>query len=310
MPMLSRKTAITAKIENAYATDAVPTGAANAILVSDVNLTPMDMKMVDRNLLRAYFGNNEQLPTEIFSKVSFSCEIAGAGAAGTAPAWGPLLRACGMAETITAGTKVEYKPVSSAFEAVSIYVNKDGVLHKLTGARGSVKLGFAVNGRPTFNFEFVGIFNPVTDAAMPALTLSGWQKPLPVNRSNTPTFTLHGYAAKMQSLDIDLANAISPRSLINGTDEVPVTDRNSKGSISMEAVSVATKDWWTSIKNVTTGALQLIHGTAAGNKVQIDAPATQILSPQYGDLNGVVMLNADLAFMPVSGNDEIVITAL
>lgn len=310
MGLFKRKAVLTAKIETTYGTDANPTEAVNAILVSDLTVDPMDMKTVSRDLLRQYFGNSEQLPTEIFSKASFSVEIAGSGTAGTVPAWGTLLRACGMSETVTAGTKVEYKPVSAAMESASLYVNVDGVLHKLTGARGSVKFGFSVNGRPQFNFEFVGIFNPVTDAVAGAVTLSAWKTPLAVNRTNTPTFTLHGYAAKLQSVDFDLANSLQPRSLINGTDEVPITDRKPAGNISMEAVKVADKDWWTSIKNVMTGTLQLIHGTVAGNKVQIDAPKVQIINPKYGDSNGIVMLNAGLVFNPNAGNDELVITAL
>ncbi len=310
MALLKRKATILAKIETVYGTDPVPTGAANAILVSDITATPMDMTTVDRDLIRTFLGNSEKLPAQIFSKLSFVCEIAGSGAAGMVPLWGVLLRACGMGETITASTKVEYKPISSAFESVTLYFNLDGVLHKLTGARGSVKLGFANNGRPVFNFDFVGIFNAVADAAAPTVTLTAWQKPLAVNRTNTPTFTLHSYAAKLQSLDIDLANAIQPRSLPNGTDEVLITDRKPAGSISMEAVTVATKDWWTSIKNIVTAPLQLIHGTTAGNKVQIDAPLVQLISPQYGDSQGIAMLNASLVLAPSSGNDELVITAL
>lgn len=310
MALNKRKAALLGKVESTYGVDPVPTDAANAILVSDLTVTPMDMKTVSRDLLRAYFGNSEQLPTEIFSKLSFSVEIAGSGTAGTVPLWGVLLRGCGFSENTTPGTKVEYRTISSSQESVTLYCNLDGVLHKLTGARGTLKMSFAVNARPMFNFDFIGCFNPVTDATLPALTLSGWQKPLPVNRANTPTFSLHGYLAKLQSLDIDVANSLVPGALVNGTDEVPINDRQSTGSISMEAVRVADKDWWTTIKNVQTGALQLIHGVSAGNKVQIDAPATQIYNPQYGELNNKLMLNGTLGFMPVSGNDELVITAL
>ena len=74
---------------------------------------------------------------------------------------------------------------------------------------------------------------------------------------------------------------------------------------------MATKDWWTSIKNVTTGALALVHGTTAGNKVQIDAPNVQLITPQYQDQDGIAMLQCGLVFAPgASGNDEIKITAL
>ena len=64
--------------------------------------------------IRAYFGNSEQLPAGIHSELDFEVELAGSGAAGTAPAWGPLIRACGMSETITAATDVKYAPVEWA----------------------------------------------------------------------------------------------------------------------------------------------------------------------------------------------------
>lgn len=312
MPLLMRKRAILAKIETTYGTDATPSGAADAILLrGDPTITPMDMRTVDRELLRTFFGNSEKLPTSTFVKADFSVELAGSGTAGTAPAWGTLLRGCGMAQLITAGTKVEYKPVSSAQEALSIYFNVDGVLHKMTGARGSVKPGFAVDGLPLLNFSFMGLYSPVTDAALPALTLTNWRKPLPVNASNTPTFTLHGYAAKLLSLDIDLANEVNDIALLNDTRRVDLSDRQSTGKVVFEATTVAQKDWWGTVSAATLGTMQLIHGTTAGNRVQIDAPSVQILNPTYSEHKKNVMLNADLAFLPTAaGNDELVIAAL
>lgn len=311
MALLKRKAAVLAKIEATYGTDPVPTGAANAILVSDVNINPMEMKTVDRDNIRPFLGNNEQLPTDLLVKLDFTCEIAGSGTAGTAPAWGPLLQMCGFAETITAVTKAEYLPVSENFKSGTLYFNVDGVLHKVTGARGSVALDFTRNGRPAFKFTFTGLYNTVVDAASPTVTLTAWKTPLPVNRTNTPTFMLHGYAAVMHSLTADMANNVVYRELINGVAGALITDRKPAGQVVVEATTVATKDWWTSIKNITTGALQLIHGTTAGNKVQIDAPNVQLISPQYQDQDGIAMLQAGLVFAPGgSGNDEFKITAL
>ncbi|MBS4019051.1 MAG: hypothetical protein KGZ68_12530 [Dechloromonas sp.] len=312
MPLLNRKRAILAKIEPVYGQDAAPDGAADAILLrGDPQVTPMDLRTVDRDLLRTHFGNTEKTVTSIFTKVDFQAEIAGSGTAGTAPAWGAPLRGCGFSQTITPGTKVEYKPVSSNQEALSIYFNVDGVLHKMTGARGTVKLGFSVDGLPLFNFSFMGLYAPVVDAAMPALTLSAWKKPLPINPTNTPTFSLHGYAAKLLSLDIDVANEINDIVLLNDSRRIDLTDRQSTGKVVFEATTVAQKNWWSTIADSTLAALQLIHGTTAGNKVQIDAPAVQILNPTYTDQKKIVMLNADLSLLPTAaGNDELVITAL
>lgn len=311
MPKLTRKNAILVKTETVYGTDATPTGAANAVLLVDPpEIVPIEMSMVDRKLVREYFGNSEQLPTAIFARVNFKCEMAGSGAAGTAPAWGPLLRGCGFAETIAAGVKVSYAPITNNAESVTIYANRDRLLHKLTGARGSVRLSLNTDDIPVLDFSFMGLFSPVTDAALPATTLTGWKTPLPVNKTNTPTFALHGYAAPLQSLAIDVANQTEFWSLPNSSEQILLNDRNPRGSISMEAVSIEQKDFFTAAKNVAVDSLQLIHGTAAGNKIQIDAPKVQFASPKYGEFKGALMLSGDLIFMPNAGNDELIITSL
>ena len=311
MALLKRKAAVLAKTESVYGTDPVPTGAANAILVSDVTINPMEMKTVDRDNIRPFLGSNEQLPTGLYTKIDFTCEAAGSGTAGTAPAWGPLLLACGFAETVTGGVKVEYSPVSASFSSVTIYFNIDGVQHKLTGARGTMSLDFTRDGRPAMKFSFTGLFNTVADVASPSVTLTAWQKPLAVNRTNTPTLTVHGYAGRVHSLTADMANEVIFREMIGASmGEVLITDRKPVGQVMMEAVLVATKDWWTSIQNITTGAVQLIHGTTGGNKFQIDAPHVQLINPQYQDQDGIAMLQAGLVFAPSAGNDEIKITAL
>ncbi|MDD3675806.1 phage tail tube protein [Thauera propionica] len=307
--LLMRNTAVLAKIETTYGTDAAPAGATDAILVSDVTARPMDMQTVDRALLRPFLGNSEQLPTQIYNGVEFSVELAGSGTAGTAPPIGKLLRGCGFAETVTPSTSVVYAPVSTGFESLTLHVNIDGVLHKSTGARGTVSFSFKNNDRPMARFNFTGLFVPVVDAALPAVTLTAWKKPLPCNRSNTPTFNLHGYAAMLDDLQIDMANSVVYRGLIGGAEYVRITDRKPAGSVLMEAVKVADKDWWTSIQGAANGALEMVHGLTGGNIVEVDAPGVQLYNPSYQEQDGILMLSAQMSVNPgASGNDELVLT--
>lgn len=296
------------KIESVYGTDPTPTGAANAILVSNLEVSPMEGKGVDRQLIYPHFGNSESLPGAVNMKATFGVEIAGAGAAGTVPAYGALLRACAFSETINAGVSVVYAPVSAALESVTIYAYVDGVLHEGNGCRGTVSFDFNEGAIPVMKFDMTGIFVPIVDAALPTEVLTAFKTPVVVNRTNTPTIALHGYSAVMEKLSINMANAITYRSLPGGTENVQLTDRKPTGSISIEATTVAQKDWWTTIRNATTGALQLVHGTVAGNIVQVDAPKVQINSPKYANKDGIVMLSASLALVPNAGNDEITLT--
>ncbi len=86
-----------------------------------------------------------------------------------------------------------------------------------------------------------------------------------------------------------------------------ITDRKPSGSISLEAGLIATKDWWTAVKDSTTGAFAIKHGQTAGNIVGFTCPKVQLSAPKYSDSNGVAMLDLSMALLPygVSGNDEI-----
>jgi len=313
MPLNNRKRLILAKIETTYATDAVPVPATDAILAKDINFTPLEMDTESRDLIRAYFGNSEQLPAAIRGTLEVTVELSGSGALGTAPSWGRLLRGSGFAEVVTASTKVEYTPVSGGFESLSIYFNLDGTLHKLLGARGSVSFALTAKKIPTAKFKFTGLFSPVTDVAPGAVSYSAWLPPEIVNTANTTGLTIHGFAgAVMQELTLDMSVTVTHRVLV-GSESVQITDRKPTGQLTLEAVSVATKDWWTLAKNATLGAISVTHGSAAGKKVKLDMPAVQLTSPNYSDMDNIAMLQMGLTVNPSSGgtgNDELKITCL
>ena len=305
MTLLSRKRTILAKTESTYGVDATPTGAANAILVRNLNITPLNAELVSRDLVRPYLGASEQLIASSYVTVDFEVEMAGAGAAGTVPAYGPLLLACGMAATTSAGVSVTYSPVSSAFGSATIYYNVDGVLHKVTGARGNVELNVEVGAIPVFRFTFTGVYNAPTDTAAPAVTYTAFQTPLAANSDNTSAFSLFSYSGALQSLNVNLNNAVTYRTLI-GAEDVLMTDRQVSGTAVFEAPTVAQKDYWSLALGSTLGALDITHGTAAGNKVQISSSRAKINNPTYQDANGIHMLQTPFNLVPsTTGNDEI-----
>lgn len=310
MPLYERKSAVLAKIETVYGTDSVPTGAANAILVENLSVTPLKQDLVERKGIQPYMGNRQSLEVGSTVEVGFDVEIAGSGAAGTAPAYAPLLRMCGMAETIVASTSAAYSPVSAGFEAGTIYFHADGILHKALGCRGSASFKFDAKGIPTYSFKFTGLYAPVTDVALPTQTLTAFKTPLPCNTVNTTGFAIHGYAGILSGFNADLGNNVMHRQLI-GSESVLITDRSVTGKLTIEAVLVATKDFFAIAKACTLGAFTLTHGTAAGNKVKVDGANVQLTNPSYSDMDGVRMLNLDLKFTPgAAGNDDITITCL
>lgn len=305
MPLLSRKRTILAKTEVTYGSDPTPTGAANAILVRNLNITPLQAELVNRDLVRPYLGASEQLIASSYVTVEFEVEMAGSGTAGTAPAYDPLLKACGMTSTIAAGVSVTYAPVSSSFSSVTIYYNVDGVLHKVTGARGNVEMQIEVGNIPVFRFTFTGLYNAPTDTAAPAVTYTSFQTPLVANSDNTSAFSLYSYSGALQSLSVNMNNAVTYRTLI-GAEDVLMTDRQAGGTVMFEAPTVAQKDFWSIALGTTLGSLDITHGTAAGNRVQISSTRAKINNPSYQDQNGIQMLQAPFQLVPsTAGNDEI-----
>ncbi len=301
-----RRLACLAKIESTYGTDSVPAAAANAIRLNDVTLTPLAGGEEARELMLPYLGNQGVELTGNYIQLEFSVEIAGAGAAGTAPGYGVLLRSCGLAETITANTSVEYDPVSDGEEASSIYFNQDGVRHVSLGTRGTVTMDFTPQRIPRFRFTMMGLLGTISDQSLPAPVLTGFKKPIVVSKANT-TFSLHGYTAAAESIAIDLGLSVEQRLLI-GAESIEITDRQSTGTAVIPATPLATKNWFSIAQNATEGTLQVIHGTAAGNIVQIDAPAVQIGRPTQGQTQGITNYTLPLMLKPSSGDDEITIT--
>ena len=91
-----------AKIETTEGTDSSPTAALNAVLASELSVEPLAGSTVDLAYVRPYFGVSPNMRVEDYVTISLTCDMAGTATAGTAAPWGPLLRACGMAETLTA----------------------------------------------------------------------------------------------------------------------------------------------------------------------------------------------------------------
>lgn len=302
MSSLTKQRAILVKIQPSADTDPVPAANTNFIRCGNITTTPFDANVGDRQRAYPNFGANAKAVMAANMKQQFDVELAGAGAAGTAPAYGPLLRGCGLAETISAGVKVQYDPVSAAFEMVTIYSYEGGALHKLINARGDVGFYFNGAGIPYMRFSYVGTYSPVTEPGRPTVTETGFIDGIEVNKANT-TFSLLGYAAVLESLQLTLGNAVNFRDRPNAA-YVPITDRQGNGKVTIEAPAIGTKDYFAAARANTLGVLDITHGTVAGNIVEAKVNQCQVLNPSYTDLNGVRGLDAGLVLARSGGDDD------
>ena len=309
MTIKTMKKYILAKVETTEGTDAVPV-VGDAILTSGLQIQPYEGNTVQRNVDRPTFGADETINTGAYVMATFAVELAGSGTAGDAPAFGTLLRGCAFAETITASTSAAYDPVSESIESLTLYYDQDGQRHKILNCKGTFSLDLAASGYPMMNFTFTGIYADPVAATLLEPDNSNFQTPLPVNKANTGTFTIDSYAAIMQSLSLDIGNTVEYRNLVNH-ESVAIGDRNVSGSAVVEAPALATKNFFEMVRSdngVSLYALQLIHGTTAGNKVQIDCPKIQVTGLAFEDIGTEQGYNLSLASIPDDGDDEIKLT--
>ncbi len=300
-----KKLAILHKRETVYGTDIVP-AAADGIIAKNVTYTPLEGEEVSRDLILPHLGNQGIILTGTYARIEFDVELSGSGTAGTAPKYGSLLRTCGMAEVIVAATSVTYSIIEEAVESGSIYFVLDKIRHVMVGCRGNVSLSYNARGIPSMRFSYMGLLGSISDiASMPAVVQTGWITPVAVSKANT-VLTLHGWAAIAESLSLDLGNTVTPRFLI-GDENMIITDRRATGTAVVEARPIAEVDWFAKARLRTRAAMSIIHGTTAGNIVEVTAPAVEIGKPTIGESNNIATYSLPLSLCPVTGRDEMAI---
>lgn len=293
------------KVETVYGTDPTPTGAANAIQATDVKLSPMEGQDVSRDLDLAYLGAQGSIPADLHMKLTFKVEMQASGAAGTAPAWGPLMRGCGCAQVIVAATSVTYNPISDTFESGTFYLFVGSTLYKMKGARGTAKLTANAQGIPYLEFTFTGLFEVAAEAVRPAsLTLTGFKKPKIAAKANTPTFTIGGTTFRLSTYSFDLGNKVEPRLLIN-SEEILITDRAESLEVKIEAEALSVINPYQLAVDMTASAIILQHGTAAGSRITINAPNAQVQRlTELAQSQNIVEWPLKFMPLPNAGNDQ------
>ncbi len=275
-PIKWKSKIILVKAEGAdsYAVDANPTGAANAMLLTNVTFQPMVSDGVSRSLELPKMGAQEEVPTGLRATLSGSFELVGSGTPGVAPAWSPLLRALGVVEIITPETtpgsgKVEYLPITDDHDSVTGYMQIGATRHVLLGGRGTGTITMNAQGIPVCQFTLTFIFVQPTETARPAVDLSRWQKPQVATHRNTPLFTVAGQPMVLRSYTLDLACEVQPRMLI-GREAILITDRNETLAVAVEAVPLDYYNPYLRAEELTGTAITIRHGTVVGRTVSID----------------------------------------
>ena len=323
MALLTRKRVIAVLKESTAGTYNAPQ-AANCLLVRDLSITPQESDVVSRDLVRPYFGASEQLQANTRVSCTFSVEMAGVGTgdADVAPNYGECIEAWGFTGESTDDAKHLFIPNSTVATTVSILYNIDGVQHTVKGAKGSFSISCAVGEIPTIDFTFTGVYIAPSDATALTPSYNKQADPLLFDNGNTSGFKIFGETGlQMSNFSLDIGNEVVYRELVGGSPEVLITNRNITGSVTVEAVNLASggSQQWNpfaaALADGTLGEISFVHGTTALNKVTIQSGLVtsqttknrvDLGSIGYSEEDGIAMWDCPYTMIPsTSGNDEL-----
>jgi len=304
--------ALLAKIETTYATDIVPTAAANALLMSNVDWTPLEGEEVRRTRVLPYFGNDQVMSISPRSRLRGGIDFVSSGAAvDLPPAWSPLLRGCGLAQVITTGVSVAFNPVSAGFESASLYHFVDGTRQRGLGARGDWGFELRAKAIPRLTVDMMALYDAPTGVALPIPVLTSWPDPQPLQNGITTISVTPGPLSNLRLSAFTYANGatLAFRELTNFRGVI-ISGRRPTATLVVEAPDGVATNLFALVGSIITVTATHQHGAApAGTTVEAMVRARVLPNIRYSNEEGVVMATMNLSPEPsAAGNDEVRLT--
>lgn len=240
------------------------------------------------------------------AEVSFKIPLAGSGVAGTAPKWGPVMKACGWAETVVAVTSVTYGLMANPKAADSMTLKwRDGNrrLHLAKGFRGRVGFELTAGNRLMLVITGKGLHTIVSEAGADLAHIdadfTGWLDSKPVSNGTT-TFSLAGVSTLgIRELSFDQSDNVRFID-VPGQENVELIGERAftgKGKTTTPLPSALNYESLWVAGSVNTFAM--VHGATAGNIVTVNGRA-QIVDPDYSRDNGDDVTSFSLEIVPSS----------
>lgn len=149
MSLLTRRRVILMALETTEGFDPGLSASTDAILIENPQFAHNAI-MLDRAPVKATLGKSQNIYAGGLNQLTFEQEMKGSGSLGVAPECGVPLIACGMSETVNGGVDVVYQTASDNHQTVTIYDFHDGMMHKITGAKGDFTMLLEGKGKLTF----------------------------------------------------------------------------------------------------------------------------------------------------------------
>lgn len=308
MPAVSvgRRIAAVAKNETTYGTAPSLSQTTDAILLyTNMNPVATDTRMIDIVPLRESMTKLKSIVGRQLARFTGVTFLQGA-AAGTPWRFGPLLRACGLKETVNAASSVVYDPRSSSFESVAMNFWLDGFKHIVTGAYGTFTMEAAAGEGVQVTWDVTGLYTEPTVDAIPTQTLETIQ---PVTFESAAGW-IAGQGVIIKSFRFTMGTVVSERPDANSANALKglrITDRDPRLDITVE-VDTDFRNYFADLNAATTHSVSFQLGTASGNRMVFEAGQAQVLSMPYGENAGLRTFDLSYKIQHTTNDAEVKLT--
>jgi len=289
-PLASRRKVILIGLESTRGTAVVP---AIPIKAFDPVHDPT-APFIERKPISAGGGHDVGVVGERTAKISFRAELRGNGNAGAADLDAGIaaaLLACGWQKS--AGV-YKRQPACTSQQTATLYTYEDGRLKAACGCAGTARLEGAPGQLCSFTFDFEGVWIAPTTAALPSPAHNSTVPPRFAGAAVTVTKGSDVYSPRFSRFALNLNNklaALRDPEPAAGVLCYSVPEWDPQCEFDAEAVLAAVADVWAEWLAGTPGALAIQVGSAAGNRIDIDAPVFQYRSIAGGDRDGLQLDN-------------------
>ena len=306
--LLAHKRALLAKTEISIGVDAEPTPEQNAILVSELAITPLLAEEALRAKSLAYFANDESILAGLHAEVTFAIECAASGETALEPAWAKLMRACGCRQTSLAqGAGTLFNPISQQGETLSIHIYMDKTRHVLTACRGTFSIHFEAQEFPRFVFQFRGKYTNPQSQSFPQTQTQNFIQPELPSAETITIFRLGNIDLVVERFRFELNNSFPYSARLN-EEQIDIVGREPSGQMTIRDPGLESENIFQNVENARKQSLQIKLGKTAGHQIEFTFPQVQVKPPRYSASQGIQNLELPLVFLPLTGDDEFSIT--
>ncbi len=326
-PLLSRLWMFAAKAEATSGTWTAPANTEATFRVLNLKYTP-DIKVAERNTLRVDLSRNAHLIGQTLAKLEFDLEFKVSAVAGTADAYGILLKACGLKEDpLTGPARVRYNPSTllSDHKTLSIYAwiggsgpAGSGMRVGMRGCMGSVRFSGKVGEPLMMHFEFMGVgdrdetdMKPQYASFLTGITYETGVPPI----FQAATFSWDSLSVNLTNdFTLDFGTQVTAREDITAQEGVAhymVTGRGVTGSFSPELHLTGGSNHLEQLNLGSEVAISCVLTHATARTLTIAIPKAQLTNVQSGDRNGIATWACTFAANASSaGDDEVTLTII